>query len=131
MRTLLFTFLIFITIAAFSTNAQTISRDSAMAERANTDVKGFKLDANTFKQFKARHFAYTSDHFKPTGSIASDTSLLKDSAYVKAFKMAAYKKTLHRRTTGHYVLIVGSIVVVVGLIFAAIVGSEVANSFKQ
>ncbi|MGF7038820.1 hypothetical protein [Mucilaginibacter lappiensis] len=118
MKALLFTSLLF--IAAFGTNAQTISRDSAMFEIANTDAKRFKLDHNTMGQFRAHHFPNTSDHFKPTASMVSDTSLLKDSAYIKAFKMAAYQKTLHRRTTGHHVLIIGSIAVAVVVIVGVI-----------
>jgi hypothetical protein len=118
MKALLFTSLLM--IAAFGTNAQTISRDSAMFEIANADAKNFKLDRNTMGKFRERHFPNTSDHFKPTATMVSDTSLLKDSAYVKAFKMAAYQKTLHRRTTGHHVLIIGSIAVAVVVIVGVI-----------
>jgi hypothetical protein len=130
MKALLF-FTSLIMIAVFGANAQSISRDSAMTESAKADAKNFKLDRNAMGQFRARHFPNTSDHFKPTASMVSDTSLLKDSAYVKAFKMAAYQKTLHRRTTGHHVLIAGSILVVVLLVLGYIVGSDLANSFKQ
>jgi hypothetical protein len=97
-------------IATFGMNAQTITHDSAMVERAKTDAGGFKLDRSTWHQFKAHHFAYSSDHFKPTALTTRDTFLLKDSTYIKTFKMSAYKKTLHRRrTAGHYMLIAGSI----------------------
>ena len=128
MKALLFTSLIM--IAAFGINAQTISRDSAMFEIANADAKNFKLDGNAMGQFRARHFPNTSDHFKPTALMVSDTSLLKDSAYVKAFKMAAYQKTLHRRTTGHHVLIAGSILVVALLVIGYIAGSGFGNMGK-
>jgi hypothetical protein len=128
MKALLFTSLLM--IAVFGTNSQTISRDSAMAESANADTKNFKLDQNTMGQFRARHFPNTSDHFKPTASMVSDTSLLKDSAYVKAFKMAAYQKTLHLRTTGHHVLIAGSILVVAVVVLGYIFGSGLANMGK-
>jgi hypothetical protein len=128
MKALLFTSLLM--IAAFGTNAQTVSRDSAMFEIASADTKNFKLDQNAMGQFRAHHFPNTSDHFKPTASTVSDTSLLKDSAYVKAFKMAAYKKTLHRRTTGHHVLIAGSILVVALLALGYAVGSGFANMGK-
>jgi hypothetical protein len=108
MKALLFTFLI--TIAAFETNAQTITHDSAMVECAKEDSRRFKLNRSAWQQFKVHHFAYSSDHFKPTTLDARDTSMLTDSTYIKTFKMSAYKKTLHRRrTAGHYMLIAGSI----------------------
>ena len=122
MKALLFTFLI--TIAAFLTKAQTITHDSAMIECAKEDSKRFKLNRSTWQQFKAHHFAYSSDHFKPTALDARDTSMLKDSTYIKTFKMAAYKKTLHRRTAGHHVLIVGSITLGVVIILGSIILSS-------
>jgi hypothetical protein len=126
MKALLFTFLI--TIAAFETNAQTITHDSAMAERAKTDAGGFKLDQSTWHQFKAQHFAYSSDHFKPTVLTTRDTFLLKDSSYIKTFKMVAYKKTLHRRTAGHHVLVISSIALGVVIIAGYIIlSSELSN----
>ncbi|WPU96683.1 hypothetical protein SNE25_14255 [Mucilaginibacter sabulilitoris] len=118
MRILLFTF--FIILAASVSGAQTISRDSAMVESASTDAKNFKLDGSNFKKFKAHHFPATSDYFKPTPLNVSDTTFLKDSTYVKTFRQLAYNKTLHRRTTGHSVLLIGGIsvavVAIVGLI---------------
>jgi hypothetical protein len=126
MKALLFTFLI--TIAAFETNAQTITHDSAMVESAKEDVRHFKLARSAWQQFKAHHFAYSSDYFKPTTLDARDTSMLKDSTYIKTFEMAAYKKTLHRRTAGHHVLIIGSITVGVVIIVGSIIlSSELSN----
>jgi hypothetical protein len=126
MKALLLTFLIM--IAAFGMNAQTITHDSAMVERAKTDAGGFKLDRSTWHQFKAHHFAYSSDHFKPTALTTRDTFLLKDSAYIKTFKMAAYKKTLHRRTAGHHVWVIGSITLgVVIIVGAVILSSELST----
>jgi hypothetical protein len=126
MKALLLTFLI--TIVAFGVNAQTITPDSAMVKRAKTDAVGFKLDRSTWHQFKAHNFAYSSDYFKPTALTTRDTFLLKDSSYIKTFKMAAYKKTLHRRTAGHHVLVIGSItlgvVIIVGFI---LLSSELSN----
>jgi hypothetical protein len=126
MKALLFTFLI--TIAAFETNAQTITHDSAMVESAKEDSRRFKLNRSAWQQFKVHHFAYSSDHFKPTALTTRDTFLLKDSAYIKTFKMAAYKKTLHRRTAGHHVLVIGSITLGVVIIVGSILlSSELSN----
>lgn len=129
MKTSLFIFFAILVVSGSA--AQTISHDSLMVEIANTDVKTFKLNGNKLKQFRVHHFSPSSDYFKPTPVNTSDTSLLKDSTYIKAFKQAAYNKTLHRRTTGHYVLIIGSIAIGVTLIIAAITGSALSNSFKQ
>lgn len=122
MKTLLLALMLMV-IAPGLKGQQTISRDSAMIEMANSDVKSFQLERSTWKRFKEHHFPGSSDYFKPTRLNSSDTSLLNDSTYVKAFRAAAYKKTLHRRTAGHKTLLIGGIslavIAVVSLIILA------------
>ena len=83
---------------------QTLSADS-LTQLVNADVKSFKLNKADFKIFRKDRSKKYSDWFKPVKGNVSDTALLADSAYVKAFRNAAYYKTLKRRTTGHYFLV--------------------------
>ncbi len=75
------------------------------------------FDRNYQEQVRTQKVDYTSDYFKPTKATVSDSTLLTDSVYVKAFREAAYNKTLKRRTAGHYIAVYGSIATgVVGFI---------------
>lgn len=60
----------------------------------------------------------TSDYFKPVASAVSDTALLRDSAYVNAYREKAWQRTRHRRSVGHYVWVTG--VVMAGAEFIAL-----------
>ena len=42
----------------------------------------------------------TADYFKPSKTTTTDTTLLNDSVYVKAFRSYAYNRTAARRTAG-------------------------------
>lgn len=86
-------------------------KDRAVTKAAKKDARYFKLDKQLWKQFKHKQFAPTSDYFKPNTSDVSDTSLLKDSTYVQAYRIRAYKSTLHRHTAGHYLLVYGGITI--------------------
>lgn len=99
--------------------AQTTHADS-MAQMAKEDAKKFKLSRNDWVKYseeqrdrqraamlyahsgitRAQRAQYckeyrtvTSDYFKPTASTVRDTALLKDSAYVQAYRQAACKRT--------------------------------------
>jgi len=63
---------------------------------------------------------YTSDYFKPTKATTKDTTLIRDSIYVKAFRDAAYQHTTARRTAGHYIAIWGGVTVGIFLIIGFI-----------
>jgi tRNA U34 2-thiouridine synthase MnmA/TrmU len=127
MKTLTLIFL-FLFISVCNAAAQSTKADSTAVKSAKTDVKRFKLEKQVWKQFKQHGFGYTSDYFKPGKTNVSDTNVLNDSVYVKAFRKYAYQKTLHRHTTGHYILIFGGITTVLLLIIIAIgVGSAIAG----
>jgi len=83
--------------------AQTLYRDS-INRIAQQDAELFWLNKKDLKTFRKDRHNYTSDFFKPSRAVVSDSTLLKDSVYVKAYRRFAYEKTRKRRTIGHYVL---------------------------
>lgn len=109
----------------------------AAATRAEIDAAHFKLNKADLAQFRKDRAAYRSntrsnlslngnkihseynkidymsDFFKPTRQTTTDTTLLNDSVYVRAFRSIAYKKTTNRHSAMHYVGI--GAVIVVGL----------------
>lgn len=95
--------------------AQSLSKDS-LIKAAYADAENFKLNLQNFKAFRKNRSNSYSDLFKPTKANVSDTTLLRDSVYVNAFRNAAYRKTLKRRTTGHYFLMGGVIYVVITVV---------------
>ncbi|MBS1519590.1 MAG: hypothetical protein JST50_01235 [Bacteroidetes bacterium] len=96
------------------------------------DARKFKLDRARLKKFRQnrhnlareyfalggsepggfsnyrRNRELASDYFKPVASAVSDTALLNDSVYVKAYREKAWRRTRHRRTAGHYVWVSGT-----------------------
>jgi len=124
----LITALLFVHFTTGSLFAQSSHRDSII-NRATAEGRKLRLDSTEWQRFKADKKNYSSDLFKPVPALVSDTSLLRDSAYAKAFRHAAYEKALHRRTAGHYILIGGAIVSVVAIIFVLrSVGTNESNN---
>jgi hypothetical protein len=124
-------FAVFITVQRAP--AQTASADTAgikltSKQAAREDVKIFKLPPDVLKRFKEGHFARTSDYFKPTKQYASDYALLNDSAYVQAFRKAAYNKSLHQplHPTAHFFVVFGIVVGVI--VFIGFLLAPVANN---
>ncbi|WP_426670907.1 hypothetical protein ACPPVU_06670 [Mucilaginibacter sp. McL0603] len=74
--------------------------------RSDAGAPRFGQRKNGFSAYM-RSRELTSDYFKPVASAVSDTTLLTDSVYVKAYREKAWQRTRHRRTAGHYVLIAG------------------------
>ncbi|MBD1366624.1 hypothetical protein IDJ77_22625 [Mucilaginibacter sp. ZT4R22] len=108
--------------------AQTTRADSARILKAvKADLKKFKLDKRLWKDFKDRQFGVTSDHFKPVKASVSDSTLLNDSVYVRAYRAGAAKKTSKRHTTGHYFLFAGGASII---ILAAAMLTAVALAFS-
>ncbi len=102
--------LLFALFGTSGLQAQTTHRD-AIIKIARKEGRACKLNAAERKLFRKDKDNYSSDFFKPNRRYTSDTSLLKDSVYVKAFRAAARKKELRRRTTLDYVLsVVGALV---------------------
>jgi hypothetical protein len=81
---------------------QTADTITAIAKR---NAKNFKLDDITWKVTRQQKPAETSDYFKPDKIYVKDTTLLRDSAYVTAFRHYAYKQNKRRRTAGHHILV--------------------------
>jgi hypothetical protein len=122
-KTLILTLFIMLFVSA-SLLAQTISRDS-MINKATADGRTLRLTPTERQRFKAEGKDPGSDLFKPNTAIVSDASLLKDSVYVKAFRMAAYKRNKH--TTWHYVLWGTVAVYAVACIIDIIASSSTSN----
>lgn len=100
-RALMFTLLL-MSFSAVKLQAQKTRKDS-ITRIAQADSKNFRLNKTDLKKFRKDRRNYNSDFFKPPK--VRDSTLLKDSLYLKAFRDAAYKKTRKRRTAGHYVII--------------------------
>ena len=81
----------------------------SLVKIAQSDAKKFRLNKADMKKFRKDRRNSNSDFFKPAKNSVSDTTLLADSVYVKAYRMAAYNKTRKRRTVWHGVWI-GAIV---------------------
>ena len=71
--------------------------------------RGRPVDHDGFPAYR-RQRELASDFFKPIPSAVSDTTLLRDSVYVTAYREEAWKRTRARRTFGHYAIIGGSVV---------------------
>ncbi|OAQ42255.1 hypothetical protein A5893_03850 [Pedobacter psychrophilus] len=111
--------------------SQTPSNNDSLKQAALADVNVFKLnkpDLITFR--KAGRSNFRSDYFKPNTNTTRDTSLLKDSVYVQAFREAAFVKTRKRRTTGHYLAVGGAIYLGVSLVAALVIAVGLFQSYK-
>jgi hypothetical protein len=95
----------FILITSANLLAQTLGVDSVISI-AKEDGRKFRLTPQQKERFKADKKNSGSDLFKPNAGNVSDVSLLKDTLYVRTFRMAAYKRNRH--TTWHYVLWYGA-----------------------
>jgi len=71
--------------------------------------RGLPVDHDGFPAYR-RQRELASDFFKPIPSAVSDTTLLRDSVYVTAYREEAWKRTRSRRTFGHYAIIGGSVI---------------------
>jgi len=141
MKNTLLLILLLLGFAAGRLSAQNINRDSLMRDSIGRDSiirdsimnipkiislgkmagRRLRLSPAQREQFLSAKKNARSDLFKPRASIVSDVTLLNDSVYVTAFRMAAWQKARHRRTAGHYVLFGGI------LAFSALVLTAVAE----
>src|SRR3954470_2786859 len=91
--------LIVVNFSFLSVNAQETERDSAtVISNAKKSAKNFTFDKANKKVVIRNLNNPTSDYFKPSES-NSKVSLLKDSLYVKTFKVYAIKHIKAKRTT--------------------------------
>lgn len=87
--------------------AQNINTDSTVSKTkiAAEDAKHFKLDKQVWRTNRKAGFDPSSDYFKPNTTNTTHPEWLTDSVYVRAFRNAAYRKNLKRRTIAHYFLV--------------------------
>ena len=119
---LFFITLLLASITTLAARAQTTATDS-LVRIAQADAKNFRLNDADFKKFRKNRGNSGSDYFKPQAANVSNTALLNDSVYVMAYRQAAYAKTRHRHTVGHYILWGG-----VGLTVVILVASAAASN---
>ncbi|RYY07109.1 MAG: hypothetical protein EOP43_04225 [Sphingobacteriaceae bacterium] len=110
MKTTLILFLLLLITKSFLL-AQKVKTDSTSIKTkiAVSDAKHFRLNKQLWQANKKNGFDPTSDHFKPATTNTTHPEWLTDSVYVKAYRIAAFKKNIRRRTTGHYFLVGGGI----------------------
>ena len=100
-----------ILLSTVSLSAQLTTDKRSLTRKARVDVANFRLNKTDLKEFKKNKRNDSSDYFKPVKSMVSDTTLLTDSIYVKAFRVYAYVKTKSRVNTGMYALVGGGIII--------------------
>jgi len=112
----LFTFIL-LTFFTGRLLAETPGNDGMQADttiavkQAEKDAHNFRLSKANLKIFRRNRKNSTSDFFKPTVASTANTAMLQDSVYVKAYRAEAYHQALGQRTTAHYILVDGFIVV--------------------
>lgn len=111
MKNLLLLFLMLGSAIRVSAQETKIDSVAFKTKIATEDAKHFKLDKQVWQVNRRAGFDPSSDYFKPNATNAAHPGWLTDSAYVKAYRNAAYRKNLKRRTTGHYFLVGGGIYV--------------------
>jgi hypothetical protein len=115
-KIILFTFIL-LTCFAGSLLAETIVGDGLQTDttiavkQAEKDAHSFRLNKANLKIFRQNRKNSTSDFFKPTAASTANAAMLQDSVYVKAYRAGAYHQALGQRTTAHYILVDGFIVV--------------------
>ena len=108
--------LLFIAMSPTVCLSQNVDTITATAKR---DAKNFRLDDATWKLTRQQRSAEISDYFKPDKTYVKDTTLLRDSAYVSAFRHYAFKQNKRRRTAGHHILV--GVEIAAGLAAAALI----------
>ncbi|HEY0056416.1 MAG TPA: hypothetical protein VGB63_13765 [Pedobacter sp.] len=104
---LLFTFSCFTNLSAQQ------NTDKTIIKIARTDViRRFKLTEPEFQQFKKDKRNSTSDLFKPKSKRVSDTTLLADSVYSKAYRNYAYIKARGKADSTVIMIVGGTIIIV-------------------
>lgn len=106
----------FLLLSTVSLSAQITDKQS-LIRKARKDVANFRLNRTDLKIFKKNKRNDSSDYFIPVKSMVSDTTLLSDSTYVKAFRRYAYIKTRSRVNTGIYALVGGGPLLII-LVYA-------------
>jgi len=107
-------------LTIFRNNARQMERDYFdPVKRPGLHLPGWRPDEAAtrpgtpgrggFKVYR-RNRELASDYFKPVPSAVSDTTLLKDSVYVKTYREEAWKRTRRRRTFGHYAWVSSAVI---------------------
>ncbi|MBC7398606.1 MAG: hypothetical protein H7289_01580 [Mucilaginibacter sp.] len=115
------TFLMVIASCSLSGYAREIVTDTtSIMVIARHDAEKFSFDKVNKKAVIRNLGNPNSDYFKPSEK-TSQVSLLNDSLYVQTFKTYAIKHIKAKRTAKTLLIVGGSVVVVLGLIVAALV----------
>ena len=89
----LLTLIILITFSCFIRLTAQTKTDKKTIKIARTDVgRRFTLSKSEIKEFRKNRSNQNSDLFKPKPGAVSDTTLLADSTFVKAYRNFAYIK---------------------------------------
>jgi hypothetical protein len=118
---MLLTFNGFISVSAQqNTNKKTI-------KIARSDVgRRFVLTKEEYKLYKKDKGNTTSDLFKPNSNTVSDTTLLADSVYVKAYRNFAYIKA-RSRADSRLIVIAGGTIIVACVAVAALIINDLSQ----
>ncbi len=116
----------FIWLCGTTAIAQITHKDSVI-KAAYKDAKSFKLNKEQRSALKSQKITSSSDVFKPVKSNVSDTTLLLDSDYVNAYRVAAYTKAIRSKSTGHKIFVgagltIGILLVAVTTALLVIIG---------
>jgi len=99
--------LFFVAFAGTGLFAQVPAGRDSIINVAQRDAKTFKLSRAGLAVFKKGGTNYGGDIFKPNATTTADTTLLRDSVYVKTFKETAYNKYKRNQYSTRYTLFNG------------------------
>jgi hypothetical protein len=97
------------TVQLFAQKAQPDSV-TIKIELAKADARHFRPNKQIRTARKNRLLLNSSDYFMPTANTVSNSKLLTDSVYVKAFKDAAYNRSIHNGKTSYYAVVSAEII---------------------
>ena len=109
-KLLFFTALFLCVFTTTNLPAQT-SNPKKIVKQARRDVRHFRLNRTDYKKFMKDRRNPNSDFFKPVNSMVRDTTLLRDSTYVKAFRSTAFLKTRSRQANTIICIAGGTVIV--------------------
>jgi len=95
----LFTAMLFaVLLCTLKSTAQNKAADlETLTNKARFDARRFRRDKTQLSKFKTFNFPTSSDYFKPRALSVSDSTLLRDSVFVNAYRTAAFYNTVNMR----------------------------------
>ncbi len=99
--------------ASDSIKQDSITYNTKITIDAKWDARKIRLARTNREKFNASGKNPNSDLFKPRNELVSNTALLVDSVYVKAFRLAAYKKALaYKKGSVAHCFLIGGLTIV-------------------